>query len=126
MRAAAAPRATSARRELESKGEEHMEGLLKEGALYFQTLKYFRDLVDGGELRGDPDEALSEVYYYTQMTEFTMMGEDGKVFDLLDPINGVQSARVQFRYSGAEGLNVYCLYAVTPQSVYIETAHLVR
>jgi hypothetical protein len=100
--------------------QEHMEPLLKEGALYFETLKYFRDLVDGGELRGDPDEALSEVYYGPQFTEFTMTGEDRRVFDLLDPLNGVQAARAQFRYSGAEGLNVYCLYAVTPQSVYID------
>lgn len=100
--------------------QEHMESLLKEGTLFFQTLKYFRELKDGGELRGDPDEALAEIYHGPQITTLTMTSEDGRTYDLLDPTNGITPTRIEFRFSEAERLNVYCLYALTPQSIYID------
>lgn len=88
--------------------------------MYFETLKYFRDLKDGGELRGDPNEALSQVYYGSQLTTLTMTTQDGTVYDLTDPSNGVNVQSLEMRYSEAERLNVFCMYAVTPQSVYID------
>ncbi|MEI9948273.1 MAG: hypothetical protein WDO74_04665 [Pseudomonadota bacterium] len=100
--------------------QEHMESLLKEGALYFETLKYFRELKDGGELRGDPDEALGEIYRHSQITTFKVNAADGTHIDLLDPRHGISVERLEVRYSEADRLNVYCMYALTPQSVYID------
>jgi|SRR6478609_5469600 len=100
--------------------EEHMKSLLKEGAMYFETLKYFRDLDDGGELRGDPNEALSEIYHGPLIDKLTMTTADGITYDLLDPKNGMIPERLEIRFSAAEQLNVFCSYAVTPRSIYID------
>jgi hypothetical protein len=101
--------------------EAHMESFLKEGILYFETLKYFRDLRDGGELRGDADEGLCEVSYGSTIDTLTITTKDGTIYDLTDPSSsGVKVESIQLRFEGAERLNVLCLYAVTPQTAYID------
>lgn len=92
--------------------KENMERLM-EGSLYFNTLAYFAGLDDGGLLRGDPNESLTEVYDASQVVVTIYDGH--KEHKVTSTSEGARvTGQIKIQHAGKCELNICCLYAVTP------------
>ena len=87
--------------------QEHMEPLVKEGALYMRPISYFIDLEEGDDRRGDKYEALT-AYHQGPGTSVTIDGKHELSFE---------AGTLKFltiRNDDEKACNIFCLTAITP------------
>lgn len=88
----------------------HLEALMNEGAMYFQTIEHFQKL-EADALRGDPSEGLSKVFQ-SALAEVTFTTDDGRKFEFSGK-KGTLINTVRMSTNYVTGLHAFCMYAVT-------------
>jgi hypothetical protein len=101
----------------------HMQQLIDEGLLYFQTIEHFRQL-ERDQLRGDSSEGLTN-FYHPPLIELQFTNEAGESIKFSGK-DGTLAGPVRISTDQVTGLHVFCLYAITgrnPASMYIDPSN---
>lgn len=94
---------------------EHMERLLLDGQLYFNTFKFFQRL-EGEAARGDRDEGLARVFQSSNLSSFAMESPTHGKIELGPHLVG----QVKVAFNVAAEHNMFCLYAMRDLSASID------
>lgn len=86
---------------------EHMEALVKEGALHMRPIGYFIDLEEGDDRRGDKHEALTA--YHQGPGTSLIIDEKHELSYEAGTLNFVS-----IRNDDEKACNIFCLTAITP------------
>ncbi len=88
--------------------EEHADAFIQKGAMYCNTLGYFKKYED--ELRGDAYEGITDWHQPDQIT-LTISYKDNDGVDQTHIVTGLASP-VTMGHHGFDSLNLYCMYAI--------------